>query len=123
MISMHGAMEATAMEATRMETSAVEAAHPTMEASATTTSSDKMQGRGLALWTFRHRRRGACRCGRNCGSNGENSKIVHDDTPFTHPIWARSQTAHGCLMTWGDAAAEYSHQRRASGNCPVAQCD
>ena len=122
---MHGvtAMEATAVESARMETSAVEAAHPTMEASATTATSDKMQGRRLALWAFCHRRRGACCCGRYCGSNSENSKIVHDDTPFTHPIWARSQTAHGCLMTWGDAAAEYSHQRRASGNCPVAQCD
>ena len=105
---MHGvtAMEATTVESARMETSAVEAAHPTMEASATTATSDEMQGRRLALWAFCHRRRGACCCGRYCGSNSENSKIVHDDTPFTHPIWARSQTAHGCLMTWGDAAAE-----------------
>jgi hypothetical protein len=43
---MHGV---TVMEAARMETSAVEATHPTMEASATTASSDKMQGRRLAL--------------------------------------------------------------------------
>ena len=56
MVSMHGV---TAMEAARMETSAVEAAHPTMEASAATASSDKMHGRRLALWTFRHGRRGA----------------------------------------------------------------
>jgi hypothetical protein len=66
MVSMHGvtAMEATTVEAARMETSAVEAAHPTMEASATTASADKMQGRRLVLWIGRHRRRGACCCGR-----------------------------------------------------------
>ncbi len=58
---MHGV---TAMEAARMETSTVEAAHPTMEPSATTASSDKMQGRRLVLWTSRHRHRGACSCGR-----------------------------------------------------------
>jgi hypothetical protein len=63
---------------TAMETPAVEAAHPTMEAFATTASSDNMDGRRLALRNFRHGRGGARCCGHYCGSNSENSKIVHD---------------------------------------------
>ena len=59
---MHGV---TAMEAARTETPTVEAAHttPAVEASDTTAGSDKMQERRLVMWTSRHRRRGACRCG------------------------------------------------------------
>jgi hypothetical protein len=109
MVFMHGesAMEAARMETstvetTRMETSAVKAAHPTVEAPTTTAAiSDEMQGRRLVLWTSRHRCREACCHGRYCGRNSENSKMVHDDTPFTHPIWGRSQTAHVCVSHMG----------------------
>jgi hypothetical protein len=113
MVFMHGesAMEAARMETstvetTRMETSAVKAAHPTVEAPTTTAAiSDEMQGRRLVLWTSRHRRRETCH-GRYCGRNSENSKMVHDDTPFTHPIWDAPRQ-HTCVsVTWGDAAAE-----------------
>ena len=72
-----GLMKATAMKA--------HAAYSTVEAMATTTGSDKMQG--LIQRASRHGRRGTCRRTYDCRRRGNNSKTIHD-TLLPRDIWA-----------------------------------